>query len=384
MLLFMKKKCKPGAGRPRKEIHLSSEERVELETFAMRFRSHRSLSFRAKAILLSEAGLSNSAVAARLKTTHASVGFWRKRFSESRIRGLYDLPRPGTDKKLSDDQVRAVVVKTLESRPKGATHWSTRLMAESSGYSKDTIARIWRAFGLKPQQADTHALSTDPLFIEKVRDVVGLYMSPPENALVLSFDEKSQIQALNRTQPILPMKPGQPEKRTPDYERHGTTTLFAALNVKTGKVIGKCYKRHRTQEFRKFLDHVDAVVAPNEQIHLILDNYSTHKSPPIHRWLLKHPRFHLHFIPTHSSWLNLVERWFGLLTQRQIKRGAHTSVRQLEAAIKEFIAINNEAPKPFVWSKTADEILENTKRFALRQLQAHAPEICKEITATGH
>jgi transposase len=257
-------------------------------------------------------------------------------------------------------------------------------MSEASGYSKDTIARIWRAFGLKPQRADTHALSNDPLFIEKVRDVVGLYMSPPENALVLSFDEKSQIQALNRTQPILPMKPGQTERRTPDYHRHGTTTLFAALNVKTGNVIGQCYRRHRAKEFRKFLDHVDAAVPADQQVHLILDNYATHKSPPIHRWLLRHPRFHLHFIPTHSSWLNLVERWFGLLTERQIKRGAHTSVLQLEAAIREFIDVSNSQLKPFVWTKTADEVLENTKRFALRQLQAHAPKVIKEITATGH
>jgi len=375
---------KRSRGRPRREIRITPDERRELEGLAQRFRVQRNVAFRARIILLTESGLASSGVAARLRTTSTTVGYWRKRFAKERIRGLFDLPRPGTGNKLSDGQIREVVVKTLESRPRGATHWSTRLMAEASGYSKDTIARIWKAFGLKPQSADTHALSTDPFFIEKVRDVVGLYMSPPESALVLSFDEKSQIQALNRTQPILPMKPGQSERRTPDYRRHGTTTLFAALNVRTGKVIGKCYRRHRALEFRKFLDLVDAAVPADLQVHLILDNYATHKSPTIHRWLLRHTRFHLHFIPTHSSWLNLVERWFALLTERQIKRGAHTSVQQLEAVIREFIAINNESPKPFVWTKSADAVLENVKRFALRQLQAHAPEKMQGITATGH
>lgn len=287
-------------------------------------------------------------------------------------------------RRISDERIEKIVVATLESKPAGATHWSTRQMAKHSGLSQSTIGRIWRTFGLKPHRADTHTLSTDPLFVEKVRDVVGLYMSPPENALVLSFDEKSQIQALNRTQPILPMKPGQIEKHTPDYERHGTTTLFAALNVATGNVIGKCYRRHRSLEFRKFLEHVDQVVPEDLFIHLILDNYATHKSPMIHRWLLKHPRFHLHFIPTHSSWLNLVERWFALLTERQIKRGAHTSVLQLETAIRKFMELSNQSPKPFVWTKSASEVLDNVARFALRQLQAHAPTKLKEINDSGH
>jgi transposase len=245
------------------------------------------------------------------------------------------------------------------------------MMAKKVGLSQSAISRIWRTFGLKPHRASTYTLSQDPLFVEKVRDVVGLYMSPPANALVLPADEKSQIQALNRTQPILPMGPGSEERRTPDYDRHGTTTLFAALNVKTGKVIGQCYPRHRSQEFRKFLEHIEANVPQEQEIHMILDNYGTHKSPMIHRWLVRHPRFHLHFIPTHSSWLNLVERWFALLTERQIKRGAHTSVGQLKAAIMGYIEQTNRSPKPFVWTKTADEILERVGRLAARVLQAH-------------
>lgn len=371
-------------GRKTQPLNVTSGEREELERLARRSRVNRRLGFRARIILLCDRGLTGVAVAGRLRTSYATVCAWRKRFLASRVAALYDEARPGTGRKLRDEQIERVVVKTLESRPRGATHWSTRQMAQQTGYSKDTIARIWRAFGLKPHRADTHTLSTDPLFIEKVRDVVGLYMSPPDNALVLSFDEKSQIQALNRTQPILPLKPGQSERRTPDYERHGTTTLFAALNVATGNVIGKCYQRHRAQEFRRFLDHVDASVPSDLSVHLILDNYSSHKSPTIHRWLLRHPRFHLHFIPTHSSWLNLIERWFGLLTQRQIKRGAHTSVSQLVGAIQEFIQVSNRQPKPFVWTKSADQILESTARFARRQLQAHAPDKYKEITATGH
>lgn len=375
---------KKRTGRPGFKLHVTNEEREELQRMIRRPRLKRTVAFRAKIILLSDQGMSGLEITRRLRTTNHTVCKWRKRFRDVRIDGLYDEPRPGSDRRLSDDEIDKIVVKTLETRPKGATHWSTRQMAEEMGYSKDTISRIWRAFGLKPQRADTHTLSSDPLFIEKVRDVVGLYMSPPTNALVLSFDEKSQIQALNRSQPILPMKPGQTERRTPDYHRHGTTTLFAALDVATGNVIGKCYRKHRAKEFRKFLDHVDSNVPEDLQVHLILDNYATHKTPMIHRWLLRNPRFHLHFIPTHSSWLNLVERWFGLLTERQIKRGAHTSVRQLEAAIREFIEVNNDSPKPLVWTKTADQILESTKRFAERQLKAHAPKKYVEITDTAH
>lgn len=365
----MKKKKR---GRPSKVIPLSIEARQELERLVRRTRESRGVAFRARVILLCAQGLPGIQICRKLRTTHVTVCRWRKRFLAGGTEALYDEPKPGAPRKISDDRIEQIVVKTLESRPKEATHWSTRLMAKKVGLSQTAISRIWRTFGLKPHRASTYTLSRDPLFIEKVRDVVGLYMSPPANALVLSVDEKSQIQALNRTQPILPLAPGSEERHTPDYDRHGTTTLFAALNVKTGKVIGQCHQRHRSQEFRKFLGYVDANTPDNLDIHMILDNYGTHKSPMIHRWLIRHPRFHLHFIPTHSSWLNLVERWFGLLTERQIKRGSHTSVPQLRAAIEAFIKQSNRTGKPFVWTKTADEILEKVARLAAYTLQAHA------------
>lgn len=316
-------------------------------------------------------GEAGSFVARRLRTSNQTICAVRKRFVKGGIEALFDEPRPGAPRKISDPKIDAIIVSTLEQRPVGATHWSTRLMARKLGFSQSTISRIWRAFGLKPHRASTYTLSRDPLFIEKVRDVVGLYLSPPDRALVLSVDEKSQIQALNRTQPILPLRPGTMERRTADYDRHGTTTLFAALDVKSGKVIGRCYPRHRAKEFRSFLAVIEASVPDDQQVHLILDNYGTHKSPTIHRWLLKHPRFHLHFIPTHSSWLNLVERWFALLSERQIKRGAHTSVRDLQRAIHEFLQVSNSSPKPFVWTKTADEILDKVARYAADTLRAH-------------
>jgi len=316
-------------------------------------------------------GASGREIQQRLRTSNQTVCALRKRFLKGGVEGLFDERRPGAPRKIGDEDIERVMVATLERRPEGATHWSTRMMAKKLGFSQSAISRIWRAFGLKPHRASTYTLSRDPLFVEKVRDVVGLYLNPPDRALVLSVDEKSQIQALNRTQPILPLRPGTAERRTADYERHGTTSLFAALDVKTGKVIGRCYPRHRAKEFRQFLDLIEAAVPTEQEVHLILDNYATHKSPTIHRWLLKHPRFHLHFIPTHSSWLNLVERWFGLLTERQIKRGAHTSVRQLQGAIEEFLRVSNAAPKPFVWTKTADEILDKVARYAGDTLRAH-------------
>jgi transposase len=355
-----------------KPIHLKAEQRAELERLTRRNRVNRGLAFRARVILMSADGIPGLRIAKKLRSTNQTICRWRKRFLDGGIDALYDESKPGTPRKITDDKLEEIVVKTLEEKPEGATHWSTRMMAKKTGWSQSQISRIWRTFGLKPHRASTYTLSKDPLFIEKVRDVVGLYMTPPANALVLSVDEKSQIQALNRTQPILPMRPGHEEKQTPDYDRHGTTTLFAALNVKTGKVIGKCYSRHRAQEFRKFLDHVEENVPADMDIHMILDNYGTHKTPIVHRWLLRHPRFHLHFIPTHSSWLNLVERWFALLTERQIKRGAHTSVNQLKATIEKFIAINNESPKPFVWTKTADEIFEKIARYSKGTLRAHS------------
>jgi transposase len=318
-----------------------------------------------------DAGAVGRQIEQKLRTTNQTVCALRKRFLLGGVGALFDEIRPGAPRKIDDEQVERVIVETLEHQPDGATHWSTRMMAKKLGLSQSAISRIWRAFGLKPHRASTYTLSKDPLFVEKVRDVVGLYLHPPDRALVLSVDEKSQIQALERTQPVLPLRPATVERRTPDYERHGTTSLFAALDVKTGKVIGQCYPRHRAKEFRQFLDMIDKVVPAEQEVHLILDNYATHKAPTIHRWMLKHPRFHLHFIPTHSSWLNLVERWFALLTERQIKRAAHTSVRQLKEAIEQFLNASNVAPKPFVWTKTADEILNKVARYAADTLRAH-------------
>jgi transposase len=353
-------------GRPTVELKLSDDERTVLERYVRRGTTAQRLAMRARIVLLCADGLENKKVARRLRTSANTVGKWRMRFVEARLDGLLDEPRPGAPRKITDDAVEAIIVKTLESTPRGATHWSTRQMAKAVGLSHDSIARIWKSFGLKPHLTEGFQLSKDPLLIEKVRDIVGLYVSPPANAIVLCADEKSQIQALNRTQPLLPLRPGQAERRTPDYERHGTTTLFAALNVATGNVIGKCYPRHRAIEFRKFLDEVDASVPPDLDVHMVIDNYATHKAPIIKAWLAKRPRYHLHFTPTHGSWLNQVERWFGLLTQRQIKRGAHTSVASLKAAIEQFLAAHNGDPKPFVWTKSADDILAKIARFATR------------------
>jgi transposase len=291
---------------------------------------------------------------------------------ERRLDGLLDEPRPGAPRRVGDEQIEAVVTQTLESTPRDATHWSTRSMAESSGLSHMTIQRIWRAFGLQPHRVDTFKLSTDPLFVDKVRDIVGLYLNPPERALVLSVDEKSQIQALNRTQPVLPMRPGQPERRSHDYIRHGTTTLFAALDTATGKVIGECHRRHRATEFRKFLDTIDKSVPANLDVHLIMDNYGTHKTVMIRKWLARRPRFHAHFTPTSSSWINMVERFFAALTDKQIRRGIHRSTRQLETTIRDYLKSHNDAPRPFCWTKSADDILDSVARF------------CKRTSVTGH
>jgi transposase len=358
-------------GRPTTRIELSEDDRAALERFTARARSARRLAFRARIILASASGLSDVDVAAKLRTSGHTVGKWRKRFLNDGIDGLLDEPRPGAPRKITDDAIEKVVVETLETTPKGATHWSTRQMAKHLGMSHTTVGRVWRAFGLKPHRSETFTISRDPMLIEKVRDIVGLYMSPPENALVLCVDEKSQIQALNRTQPVLPMRFGEVERRTHDYDRHGTTTLFAALDVATGNVIGKCYARHRAREFLKFLREIEANVPADLEVHLILDNYATHKTPAVHRWLAKRPRFHLHFTPTHASWLNQVERWFGLLTQRQLRRGSHTSVAALKKAIEEFLAVHNDDPKPFCWTATADDILGKIARFAQRTLAAH-------------
>jgi transposase len=346
---------------------------TELERLAQRPRRSRSGAFRARIVLECARGLSNSAVAAKLRTTGFTVGFWRNRFIAEGVAGLGDEPRPGAPRQIGDDKIEQVVRLTLEKTPKGATHWSSRGLAGRTGLSQSSISRIWRALGLKPHRTENFQLSTDPLLVDKVRDIVGLYMNPPQSGLVLCIDEKSQIQALSRSQPILPMRPGQLERRTHDYKRHGVTSLFAALDIATGGVIGKCYRRHRSVEFLNFLKEIDKNVPPGLDLHLVLDNYGTHKTARVRRWLQKRPRYHLHFTPTHSSWLNQVERWFALLTQRQIRRGSHTSVRELQDAISEFIAVHNQNPKPFVWTTTPDQILASINRFASATLAAHGP-----------
>jgi transposase len=353
-------------GRPTVELLLTEDEREVLERYVRRGTTAQRLALRAQIVLLCARGLQNQKVAKRLRVSAHTVGKWRGRFAECRLEGLIDEPRPGAPRSISDDDVEAAVVRTLETTPKGATHWSTRDLAKAVGIGKSSVQRIWHAFGLKPHRTESFQLSKDPQLIERVRDIVGLYMSPPDNAMVLCVDEKSQIQALNRTQPLLPLRPGQVERRTHDYERHGTTTLFAALDILTGKVVGECYPRHRAVEFRKFLDEIDANVPAHLDVHIVLDNYATHKAPIIKSWLAKRPRYHLHFTPTKGSWINQVERWFGLLTQRAIKRGAHCSVASLKAAIEEFMAAHNDDPKPFVWTKSADDILASIARFATR------------------
>jgi len=358
-------------GRPTAALVISDAEREELVRLTKRARVNRHVAFRAKIVLACGEGRSNTEVAHRLKTTNKTVGRWRKRFVEGRLDALYDEPRVGAPRKYSDEAVEAVIVKTLETTPKGRTHWSTRKMAKSAGLSHSTVGRIWRTFGLKPHVTRSFKMSPDPQLIVKVRDVVGLYMNPPQNAVVFSFDEKSQIQALERAQPILPMDLGQPERRTHNYLRHGTLDLFAALNVATGQVIARCKQKHRSVDFVAFLREIDEQVDEGLEIHVVLDNLSAHKSPVVRRWLLRHPRFHFHFTPTYSSWLNLVERFFGLLTEEALKRGSHTSIPELRAAILAYVEAHNEESKPFKWTKTADEILEKMRRFGLRTQQVH-------------
>jgi transposase len=353
-------------GRPIPELILSAAERETLQNWSRRPKSAQALALRARMILRCAEGRTNTQVAEQVQVRIATVGKWRQRFVERRLDGLLDEPRPGAPRKVSDADVERALTMTLESTPKDATHWSTRSLAKEAGLSRSTVGRIWRAFALQPHRSETFKLSKDPLFIDKVRDIVGLYMDPPDRALVLCVDEKSQIQALNRTQPLLPMRPGQIERRTHDYARHGTTSLFAALDVKTGTVIGELHRRHRSVEFRKFLDTIDAAVPNDLDVHLILDNYGTHKTEAIRRWLAKRPRFHVHFTPTSSSWLNLVERFFAALTEKQIRRGVHRSVRELETAIKNYLAVTNESPKPFAWTKSADEILPSVARYCAR------------------
>jgi transposase len=359
-------------GRPKAPLILTDEERETLVRWSRRPKSAQALALRARIVLACAEGKTNKAVAEEVGVWPQTVTKWRGRFVRQRLEGLADEPRPGAPRTIADEQVEAVVVATLEELPKEATHWSRALMAKRSGLSKSTVGRIWKAFGLKPHLTDTFKLSTDPQFIEKVRDVVGLYLDPPERALVLCVDEKSQIQALDRSQPVLPMLPGMPERRTHDYVRNGTSSLFAALDVATGRVIGSVHRRHRAVEFKKFLVKLDKQVPAELGVHLICDNYATHKTDTIQRWLAAHPRFHLHFVPTSSSWLNQVERWFSELTTKLLQRGVHKNVQQLEADIRNWIGTWNENPRPFVWTKTADEILGSLARY------------CQRISGAGH
>jgi transposase len=353
-------------GRPKAELILNEFEHEQLQAWARRRKTSQALALRSRIVLECSNGVANQEVAQRLGVTAQTVSKWRRRFLAMRLDGLIDAPRPGTPRTIKDAQVDALIAHTLESKPKDATQWSTRSMSKELRLSQSSVSRIWRAFGLQPHRQETFKLSTDPLFVEKTRDIVGLYLDPPVKAMVLCVDEKSQIQALDRTQPILPLAPGIPERRTHDYMRHGTTTLFAALDIATGKVIGRLHRRHRSKEFLKFLRAIEEEVPSELEIHLVMDNYGTHKTPAVQRWFARHPRFHVHFTPTSASWINQVERWFATLTQKQIRRGTHRSTQQLEAAIRDYLDLNNENPKPFVWSKTADEILASIERFCMR------------------
>lgn len=360
-------------GRPTVPLTLTDDERQTLELWARRPKSTQRLALRARVVLACAEGRTNTAVAQELGITMPTVGKWRGRFLRQRLEGLADEPRPGAPRTITDAQVEEVITHTLESQPEGATHWSTRRMARATGLSQTAIVRIWRAFALQPHRTETFKLSSDPFFVPKVRDIVGLYLNPPERAIVLSIDEKSQVQALDRTQPLLPLAPGQAERRTHDYERHGTTSLFAALEVATGRVIGQCHRRHRHQEFLRFLERIDATLSkePGVEIHLVMDNYGTHKTPKVKRWFARHPEYHLHFTPTSASWLNQVERFFAEITEKRLRRGTFRSVSALEAAIREYLDHHNRAPKPFVWTADADLILSRVEN------------VCKRICNSG-
>jgi transposase len=354
-------------------VVLTDEERSVLLGWSRRRKTAQALALRSRIILSCADGGTNGEVAERLGVGRQTVSKWRARFLADRLDGLCDEPRPGRPRTIGDDKIDALIAKTLEEAPaNGDTHWSTRSMAAQTGLTQSAVSRIWRAFGLKPHAVQSWKLSTDPMFVDKVRDVVGLYMSPPENALVLSVDEKSNIQALDRSAPILPMLPTTPARMSHDYIRNGTTSLFAAFDISSGSVIAQQYRRHRHQEFLRFLKTIDQAVPKDLDLHLVLDNYATHKTPQVKAWLIKHPRFHLHFTPTSSSWLNIVERWFAELTNRKLRRSAHRSVTELEADIRKWINHWNADPKPFVWTKTADQILDTLSAY------------CTRITDSGH
>src|SRR3954452_19489475 len=349
-------------------LDLGEAERAELEGWARRRKTAQALALRARIVLRAAAGSSNTAIAAELGIAKHTVGKWRERFAKDRLEGLQDQPRSGAPRTVTDERVAGLLVRTLEATPEDATHWSTRSMAAACGLPPATVQRVWRAFGLKPHRTEGFALSSDPEFAAKVRDIVGLYLNPPDRALVLCVDEKTGMQALERTQPVLPMRPGQPERRSSGYIRHGTSSLFAALDVRVGKVVGRCYRRHRAEEFRAFLAAVDVVVPAALEVHVVLDNASIHKAPPVRAWLAGHLRYHLHFTPTASSWLNQVERFFALLTARRLKRGVHRSVEELEAAVLAYVERHNAEPKPVRWTRAADDILASVARFCSRTL----------------
>jgi transposase len=361
-------------GRPKQPLIVTDEERQKLQTWARRPKSTQQLALRARIVLDCAEGHSNTDVAEHLGCSMPTVGKWRKRFVQRRLEGLTDEPRPGAPRSITDADVERVITRTLESKPANATHWSTRSMATASGLSQRAIVRIWQAFGLQPHRTETFKLSSDPFFVEKVRDVVGLYLNPPDRAMVFCVDEKSQVQALDRTQPLLPMRPGQAERRTHDYFRHGTTSLFAALNIATGEVIGRCHNRHRHQEFLKFLDLLDQNVPKRlgVEIHLVMDNYATHKTPKVRRWFARHPEYHLHFTPTSASWLNQVERFFAEITEKMIRRGTFRSVQALRQAIMDYLKKHNRKPAPFVWAASADLILSKVKK------------VCERTSDSGH
>jgi transposase len=353
-------------------IELSDDERARLEAWSRRRTTAQALALRSRIVLAAADGLPNGEIAERERVSRPTITKWRNRFAERRLEGLLDEPRPGRPRTVTDEQVESIVTTTLESAPKHATHWSTRSLATELGVTQNAVWRTWQAFGLQPHRQEKFKLSADPQFVEKVYDICGLYLNPPERAVVLCIDEKSQIQALDRTRPILPMLPGTPQRATHDYKRHGTSSLYAALDLSTGKVIGRLHQRHRAIEFHKFLQTIDREVPAHLDVHLVLDNSSTHKTPKIARWLAAHPRFVLHFTPTSSSWINLVERWFSELTTKKLKRSAHQSVRALNADIRAWIENWNEDPRPYVWTKPAERILESISRY------------CQRINQTGH